>query len=159
MKHVFIAIAAAVAIASPVNAQVVPDGRGGYVPSTNSRYDPITGNFLPPAQGVPRGFGEFFGDLLMIPGIVFGGVLAPFAYPYPYPDPYAPSVPLKYYLTPSPYAEEQAAPEPYEPEPAAPRRRLRAANPIDRERTDPTPIPTPSCAEDPAFCEDEPAVK
>lgn len=26
--------------------EVVPDGRGGYVPSTNSRYDPKTGRFL-----------------------------------------------------------------------------------------------------------------
>lgn len=25
---------------------VVPDGRGGYVPSTNSRYDPKTGLFI-----------------------------------------------------------------------------------------------------------------
>lgn len=29
--------------------QTVPDGRGGSVPITNSRYDPATGNFLPAA--------------------------------------------------------------------------------------------------------------
>jgi hypothetical protein len=26
--------------------RIVPDGRGGYVPETNSRYDPETGEFL-----------------------------------------------------------------------------------------------------------------
>ena len=25
---------------------IVPDGKGGFVPSTNSRYDPATGEFL-----------------------------------------------------------------------------------------------------------------
>jgi hypothetical protein len=27
-------------------SEVVPDGRGGFVPSTNSKYDPETGKFL-----------------------------------------------------------------------------------------------------------------
>ena len=28
------------------DGSVVPDGRGGFVPSSNSRYDPKTGEFL-----------------------------------------------------------------------------------------------------------------
>lgn len=28
------------------NGTIVPDGEGGFVPSTNSRYDPKTGQFL-----------------------------------------------------------------------------------------------------------------
>ncbi len=28
------------------SGELVPDGKGGFVPSTNSRYDPKTGEFL-----------------------------------------------------------------------------------------------------------------
>ena len=28
------------------NGTIVPDGQGGFVPATNSHYDPVTGRFL-----------------------------------------------------------------------------------------------------------------
>jgi hypothetical protein len=29
-----------------MDGSIIPDGKGGFVPSTNSRYDPATGEFL-----------------------------------------------------------------------------------------------------------------
>jgi hypothetical protein len=36
---------------------MVPDGMGGWVPASNSRYDPVSGEFLPPGTpgGMPSG--------------------------------------------------------------------------------------------------------
>jgi hypothetical protein len=34
-------------------APLVPNGQGGWVPVTNSRYDPATGQFLPPEYSYP----------------------------------------------------------------------------------------------------------
>lgn len=151
MRH-FIAIAAlACVLASPAHSQVIPDGRGGFVPFTNSRVMP-DGSLrpdIPEVDGPPTGF--YYVPPLGLFDTLFGGILGggpvPPAYPYPYTDP--PSGAPEYYLTPSPY----------EREPAAPSRRTHHAYPTDRERPAPESIPTPSCAEDAAFCEDEPAGK
>jgi hypothetical protein len=158
MNRTFIAIAAlACVLASPAHSQVIPDGRGGFVPFTNSRVMPDGSlrPYIPEVDGPPMG--SYYVPTPGLFDMLFGGLLGWSSVPpaYPYPDP--PPGPPEYYLTPSPYVEEQVAPEFYGQEPAAPKRRKHAANQADREHPAATPIPTPSCAEDAAFCEDEPA--
>jgi hypothetical protein len=150
-----IAIAAlACLLASPAHSQVIPDGRGGFVPFTNSRVMPDGSlrPYIPEIDGPPTGayYGPPLGLFDTLFGGLFSGGLAP-VYPYPYAYPPAP----EYYLTPSPYVEEQGTPEPNGQEPARPKRRKRASNPTQPQE----PIPTPSCAEDAAFCEVAPSGK